>query len=475
MKREHESHERDAEQPAIGFVATDENILTLPRDVVHTRNNGFDVFVTYQRSIDEDELDVVSELGATVVDPVIEAGRVNPYKTFASALDGQTLVIVSHLNDSVEQVFVDADATTGALDESNKRDTDVLSRPIRRDSDGSVELTERSSARPRERTNGDQLQSASESPAIVAIPAYNEATTIASVVQSVAPYVDEVLVVDDGSGDETAIAARDAGATVIEHETNRGYGAALNTAFREADRRNANRLVTIDGDGQHDPNDVPKLLRKLDETAADIVIGSRFVAGASTNAPFYRRFGLKVINLMTNLSMGVVRRESRVADTQSGFRAYNDQAIRSINLDSGIGDQMNASIDILYHAHHNDYRLEEVGVTIDYDVENASSHHPIAHGLSLVSNILKTVELERPLTALGVPGFFGSTVGIFIAYFTISNYLTTGEFQLGMAVTSTLFVLAGLLACFTAIILHSMSRLFESSRSSSTEYPPFDR
>ena len=140
--------------------------------------------------------------------------------------------------------------------------------------------------------------------------------------------------------------------------------------------------------------------------------------------PFYRRFGLAVVNGLTNLSMGVVRKRSRVRDTQSGFRAYNERAIESLATDSSIGDHMNASTDILYHAHQHDYELEEVGTTINYDVDDASSHHPLSHGLVLVSNILKTVERDRPITSLGIPGFVSAFAGLGFGYWTFSNYIS---------------------------------------------------
>jgi hypothetical protein len=91
----------------------------------------------------------------------------------------------------------------------------------------------------------------------VAIPAYNEAETIAEVVVETREYADEVVVIDDGSADDTAARACDAGATVIEHDHNEGYGAALRTAFETADRRGVDHLVVLDGDGQHDPTDIP--------------------------------------------------------------------------------------------------------------------------------------------------------------------------------------------------------------------------
>jgi len=151
-----------------------------------------------------------------------------------------------------------------------------------------------------------------------------------------------VLVIDDGSSDDTVLLAKEAGATVIEHEENGGYGAALRTAFREANRRRADHLVILDGDGQHDPSDIPGAV-DVQGDGADIVIGSRFAEGSETELPLYRRFGLAVVNALTNLSMGVlVRSKSRVGDTQSGFRTYNREAIESLSEDPSIGSGMSA-------------------------------------------------------------------------------------------------------------------------------------
>jgi glycosyltransferase involved in cell wall biosynthesis len=305
--------------------------------------------------------------------------------------------------------------------------------------------------------SGDALPIEQAGTVIVGIPAYNEAGSIGSVVQDAARYADEVLVVDDASSDATAKQAAEAGATVIHHEDNRGYGGALNTVFAEAARRDPAHLVILDGDGQHDPNDIPEAIATQEDSEADIVIGSRFEAGSETDLPAYRRVGLAVVNTLTNLSMGVIRRESWVTDTQSGFRTYNQQAIQSLHHDDTIGDGMSASTDILYHAHQHDYDLEEIGTTIDYDVEDPSSHNPVTHGLTLVANILKTIEHDRPVTSLGVPGFLSAFAGLGFGYWTFSNYIATGQFPLGLAVTSSFFGLAGIFACFTAIILHSLN------------------
>jgi glycosyltransferase involved in cell wall biosynthesis len=254
-----------------------------------------------------------------------------------------------------------------------------------------------SAAAPSERTVGAAAATATPdaAPVIVGIPAYNAAGTVGDVVSAALPHADVVLVVDDGSRDATAERAAAAGAEVVGHEENGGYGAALKTLFSEAVERGADCLVVLDADGQHDTADIPRLVAAREDADADVVIASRFADGGATDAPLYRRFGLGVINLLTNVSLGTLR-SGRITDTQSGFRAYSPRALASLAEDDSIGDRMDASLDILYHVRGLDYDITEVGTTITYDVEQASSDDPISHGLELVSAIVaRTVRFPR--------------------------------------------------------------------------------
>lgn len=309
-----------------------------------------------------------------------------------------------------------------------------------------------------ESPDGGRTPEADDSPAVVAAtPAYNEARAIAEVVHGASEHVDEMIVVDDGSEDRTAELAANAGATVVEHDRNRGYGAALKTIFREAHRRDVDCLVILDGDRQHDPAEIPKLVEAQRTKGAEIVIGSRFVEGSETALPTYRRFGLLVINVLTNLSMGVVRPRSYVNDTQSGFRLYNDRAIEALAREDRIGNRMDASLDILFFAHEQDYLIEEVGVTIDYEVDNPSSHNPIIHGYQLFDTALKTVERERPLLSLGFPGLLMAAGGLGFVLLTLQRYLETGALSLGVAAVAIFGTVLGLFACSTAIVLHALN------------------
>ena len=120
------------------------------------------------------------------------------------------------------------------------------------------------------------LDSQKKIEAIVGIPAYNEENTIASIVMKAKKYVEHVVVVDDGSSDDTAELAEEAGAEVIKHEKNKGYGASLRTLIEFARDINEGPLVIIDGDAQHPVNKIPALLENILNGESDITIGSRF-------------------------------------------------------------------------------------------------------------------------------------------------------------------------------------------------------
>lgn len=291
---------------------------------------------------------------------------------------------------------------------------------------------------------------------LVGIPAYNEAADIADVVRDVCQYAGSVLVVDDGSADATAEHAESAGAIVVRHGRNRGYGSALRTIFHEATDRGYRRVVTIDADGQHEPSDIPQLIEHQLKTGAEVVIGSRFVNEAVTDAPLYRRIGLKLVNALANLSIGLVGAESRIRDTQSGFRCYNRRAIANLAEDRTIGTGMSASTDILYHASHNRYLIEEVPTTIYYEVENASTHNPFIQGFGLTRNLLRTIERDRPLSVLAIPGFvlvFGALV---LGLWIVSYFLNTGIFLFSMAVLSGIAGTTGVFVGLAGIVLHTL-------------------
>ena len=215
--------------------------------------------------------------------------------------------------------------------------------------------------------------------AIVVIPCLNEKAFIADVVRSAQKTVDEVVVIDDGSKDNTAEASRAAGAQVIRHGRTQGYGGAIRSAFEVARERGSQVLAILDGDAQHNPEELPEIISPIVNGQADLVIGSRFL-GRKGNMPRYRRFGIAVITWLTNLGARV-----KVSDAQSGFRAYSREVIDSVvPRERGMG----VSAQILIQARSQGFRIAEVPITCHYHPAS-STLSPVRHGLGVVLVVVK--------------------------------------------------------------------------------------
>ena len=156
--------------------------------------------------------------------------------------------------------------------------------------------------------------------AVAVIPAYNEERTIGKIVRETKRYVDEVIVVDDGSRDHTREIALKEGAKVISHPRNLGLGTALRNGLKAAMERDADVIITLDADGQHVPGDIPKFLKKIEE-GYDFVLGERDLK----KYPLLKKIGNFILNLLTNLISGTV-----LLDTECGFRAVRREALKKI-------------------------------------------------------------------------------------------------------------------------------------------------
>ena len=292
---------------------------------------------------------------------------------------------------------------------------------------------------------------------VAAIPAYNEAATIADVVANASEHVDSVFVVDDGSEDGTAERAMQAGARVIRHPSNDGYGAALETIFAEAARCDVEELVVLDGDDQHDPSEIPRLLAHLDEGDADLVIGSRFVDGREETIPLHRLLGIRFLSVLENLSLGRLRPARWIRDTQSGFRGYSRRLVRSLQRRGSIGNHMGASHDILRHTFAEGYRVEEVGTVISYDVAEGSTYDPLTHGCMLLKNLVIKTEENHPIRFLGIPGSLIAVIGVVSLLGTITAMSGSQSIPwVPTSLTASALVL-GLGLLWTGVVIHSLA------------------
>jgi glycosyltransferase involved in cell wall biosynthesis len=295
---------------------------------------------------------------------------------------------------------------------------------------------------------------------IAAMPAYNEEQFIAKTVLGAQKYVDTVLIVDDGSSDATIEIAEALGARVIRHETNKGYGGALQTIFSAAEDQDADILIILDADGQHNPDDIPKFLNAFKSGECDLVIGSRFLDNAKDSIPGYRKVGMKVLDKATNLAAS--SNMPGVSDSQSGFRAYNKKAIKAI-APSLSGNGMSAGSEILLHASEEDLQICEVPVHVRYDLEETSSENPVKHGLMVLYNIIGFISFKRPLWFFGLPGTILTTGGFAVGLYVLGELHRYGIFHYIMGILSILAMIFGMLLFTSGLILNSIVRLINAN------------
>ena len=160
------------------------------------------------------------------------------------------------------------------------------------------------------------------------IPAHNEESTISSVVRNAKTICSLVIVVDDGSTDRTVEEATKAEAKVVSHIIRLGVGAALSTGLRAASNHDAEIIVTLDADEQHDPKEIPNIISPIIDGKADLVIGSRILE-KNSEMPFQKLVANKILSKLTSFASGI-----EIKDSQSGFRGMSRQVADSIKYDS---------------------------------------------------------------------------------------------------------------------------------------------
>lgn len=281
---------------------------------------------------------------------------------------------------------------------------------------------------------------------VIGIPAYNEGKNIAGILVELKKVYQNIIVCDDGSNDLTAEIAEELGVTVIRHDRNLGYGAAIKSIFLKASEIKADILITFDGDGQHRIKDIENVLEPIKGNIVDMVIGSRFLNN-NQKIPKYRKIGIKAITKLTNVTGG-----TKITDSQSGFRAYNNKILdKIIPQESGMG----ISTEILIKVQKADFKISEVPITILYN-GNTSTHNPISHGSTVILSTLKYVAIERPLVFYGIPGIIFLLTGLVFGVWTIQIYSEEGRVITNIALVGASGVIMGTLLMLTATILYSI-------------------
>ena len=230
---------------------------------------------------------------------------------------------------------------------------------------------------------------------LVIIPAYNESRKIAQVVQGIRLVVPDcdILVVNDGSRDDTAAAAAAAGAVVLTHPINMGYGVTIQTAYKYAFERGYDYLVQIDGDGQHDPVFIPALLEAVVAGETDVVVGSRFREVESYRPSFSRRLGILFFRKLVSVLVG-----REITDPTSGYQAMNRDVIRFFTSDVFPCDYPDA--DVLVSLNLAGFRIREIPVRMFANAEGKTMHSgfkPLYYMFKMCLSIFVTLLRNRAL------------------------------------------------------------------------------
>ncbi len=281
---------------------------------------------------------------------------------------------------------------------------------------------------------------------IAGMPAYNEGEYIGTMVLNTRQYVDEVIVIDDGSDDNTAEIAELAGAEVVRHNKNKGYGAAIQSIIAEARKKDPDILVILDADAQHRPQEIPNIVKPIQE-GYDFVIGSR--EEQRNKIPLFRRFGQKVILRSINLLS-----KKRLTDSECGFRAFSRKAISTLKLKE---NGMAVSAETVAEASRRDLKVAEVPVSVTYR-KDSSTHNPVAHGLGVFTRILVMISEGKPLFFFGIAGTILVVLGIIAGIRVLQLFAASNVLPVGTTMVAVLFLVVGVFSVFTGLILRALSR-----------------
>jgi glycosyltransferase involved in cell wall biosynthesis len=210
----------------------------------------------------------------------------------------------------------------------------------------------------------DRERAMDETPILALMPAWNEAARIGPIVEATRARL-PVLVVDDGSHDDTPAVAEAAGATVVRHPRNRGKGVALMTGFAWAVERGYDAVLTLDADGQHDPADVPKFLAAYEAGAGDLIIGRRDFSQMPFPRFFFNPFG----SWLLSLALG-----TRIYDNQSGYRLHSSRFLETLDLTT-TGFEL--EVEVIVQAVLQGTRIGWVDIRTIYGIGKVSYFHPI--------------------------------------------------------------------------------------------------
>jgi len=284
---------------------------------------------------------------------------------------------------------------------------------------------------------------------LVCIPAYNEAKNIGELIQKTLKFTKSIVVCDDGSSDKTSEIAKKSGAFVIRHNSNKGKGSALKSLFNYAKNSDFDVIVTIDGDGQFMPEEIPKLIKPIQHGSSDIVIGYRFQD--ENDMPKYRKIGNKILDHASSIAS-----ELSLRDTQSGFRSYSKKAIETITFTN---TGFSADSEIIIDAARKGLKISEERVSVLYNTGGKTSTiNPIHHGISVFGSLIELILIKNPLKYLGIPGFFLILFGIISSAYVMSLFNESRYFSIPFTLLTIVLLIVGLMLILVSGILYAINR-----------------
>jgi glycosyltransferase involved in cell wall biosynthesis len=228
----------------------------------------------------------------------------------------------------------------------------------------------------------------------------------------------EVLVVDDGSVDRTIDFAKEAGARVISIPRNTGKGHALSIGLTTAALNGSDIVVCLDSDGQHDPDDIPRIVEPIADGRADMVIGSRFL--------------------------------------EDRYRAFRRDILRSFDYaETGMGIES----EMVRSAVRQGFKIEEVPITAKYEGLDTSTLKPGNHGMSVLGSVVREIRSEHPLLYFGVSGLIMTIVGVVLGLYSIEQYISMKALPFGPSLLAVMLTALGILFMLVGLILNAISQM----------------
>jgi glycosyltransferase involved in cell wall biosynthesis len=255
---------------------------------------------------------------------------------------------------------------------------------------------------------------------IAVIPAFNEESNIKRVIAETKRYVDDIIVIDDGSSDRTSAISSEAGAVVVNHPQNMGVGSAFATGVSRALEIGADIVVTLDADGQFQSTDIPKIIEPIIEGRADLVTGSRFLDRDLTPEMIgSKRFGNRLFTWMVSQLTG-----QEFTDTQCGFRAYSKEALLRLTIFGRFTYTQEVLLDLI----DKNMRVVEVPVKVLPRQSGKSKvvRNPVNYGIRALKIIIQAERDHHPLRFFGAISLLFIMSAVLMFAIVLANWLTTG-------------------------------------------------